>query len=457
MTAKRRSNVIRFQRPRFSIGTVLFFLIFLYVIFFSVHFLNKEHITIYEVNEKQMSDNNTTGGIAVRTEEVYKAPSSGYINFYNSKGSKVGKGNPVFSVDQSGSVNDLIQSMDSDVELSADDINSIRTTISSYRDNFNFSSYGAVYDFKYNIESEVLSFLSEKTYSKLSDMTENSSFSVTNASTSGVVAYQTDNMEGITADSISADSFNEENYTSNVLKTSDSVTQGEAVCRIATSEDWSIVIKLNEEQYAKLDDKERVRIRFCKDNIELSLPFRTYSAGTDNFAELYMSDYLSRYIDDRFIKIELLLNSAEGLKIPVSSLVEKSCYIVPVNYLMKGADSDEDIISYEVIDENGSKGSEPVSTFAYIDDEYVYIDAVLLQPGLYIINPDSDEKFQLGEMRTLKGVYNVNEGFCQFKQVEILYENKEYCIVKNNTRYGLSVYDHIVVNPELISEDDIIF
>ena len=131
MTAKRRSNVIRFQRPRFSIGTVLFFLIFLYVIFFSVHFLNKEHITIYEVNEKQMSDNNTTVGIAVRTEEVYKAPSSGYINFYNSKGSKVGKGNPVFSVDQSGSVNDLIQSMDSDVELSADDINSIRTTISS--------------------------------------------------------------------------------------------------------------------------------------------------------------------------------------------------------------------------------------------------------------------------------------------------------------------------------------
>ena len=130
---------------------------------------------------------------------------------------------------------------------------------------------------------------------------------------------------------------------------------------------------------------------------------------------------------------------------------------MPVNYLMKGADSDEDIISYEVIDENGSKGSEPVSTFAYIDDEYVYIDAVLLQPGLYIINPDSDEKFQLGEMRTLKGVYNVNEGFCQFKQVEILYENKEYCIVKNNTRYGLSVYDHIVVNPELISEDDIIF
>ena len=457
MTAKRRSNVIRFQRPRFSIGTVLFFLIFLYVILFSVHFLNKEHITIYEVNEKQMSDNNTTVGIAVRTEEVYKAPSSGYINFYNSKGSKVGKGNPVFSVDQSGSVNDLIQSMDSDVELSADDINSIRTTISSYRDNFNFSSYGAVYDFKYNIESEVLSFLSEKTYSKLSDMTGNSSFSVTNASTSGVVAYQTDNMEGITADSISADSFNEENYTSNVLKTSDSVTQGEAVCRIATSEDWSIVIKLNEEQYAKLDDKERVRIRFCKDNIELSLPFRTYSAGTDNFAELYMSDYLSRYIDERFIKIELLLNSAEGLKIPVSSLVEKSCYIVPVNYLMKGADSDEDIISYEVIDENGSKGSEPVSTFAYIDDEYVYIDAVLLQPGLYIINPDSDEKFQLGEMRTLKGVYNVNEGFCQFKQVEILYENKEYCIVKNNTRYGLSVYDHIVVNPELISEDDIIF
>lgn len=457
MANKKNSNVVKFGRPRFSIGTVLFFLIFLYIVFFSFHFLNKEHISIYEVNEKQMSDNNTMVGIAIRTEDVYTAPTSGYINFYNGKGSKIGKGNPIFSIDQNGSVNDLIQDMDSNIEFTSEDISSIRTTISSYKNNFDFSNYDNVYDFKYNVESEVLSYMSDKTYAKLTGMSENPAFQVANVTTSGVVAYWTDNLQGITADKVTADTFSKEDYSCTVLKSSDSVTQGDAVCKVATSEDWSIVIQLNEEQFAKLEDKERVKIRFCKDNIELSLPFRTFSVGSDIFAELYLTNYLSRYIDERFIDLELLLNSAEGLKIPVSSLVEKSCYIVPVDYLMKGSDSDDDVISYEVIDDNGTKGTEPVSTFAYCDEEYVYIDAVLLQPGLYFVKPDSDEKFQLGEMRTLKGVYNVNEGFCVFKQVEILYENKEYCIVRNNTRYGLAVYDHIVINPDMISEDDIIF
>lgn len=457
MANKKNSNVVKFGRPRFSIGTVLFLLIFLYIIFFSVHFLNKDHITIYEVNEKQMSDNNTTTGIAIRTEDIYTAPSSGYISFYNSKGSKIGKGNPVFSIDKNGTVNDMLQELDSEVTFNSDDIRAIRTTISSYKNNFDFSNYSNVYDFKYNIESEVLSYMSEKAYNKLTDINETSTFEVTNVETSGVVAYWSDNMEGITADSVTAASFNEDNYSSTVLKSSDNVSQGDTVCKVITSENWSIVIRLNEEQFTKLDGKEKVKIRFCKDNIELAVPFRTFSAGADNFAELFLTNYVSRYIDERFIKIELLLNSAEGLKIPLSSLVEKSCYIVPVDYLMKGADSNDDIISYEVVDDNGTIRSEPISSFAYIDEEYVYIDALLLQPGTYILNPTSDEKYQLGEMRTLKGVYNVNEGFCRFKQVEILYENKEYCIVKNNTRYGLAVYDHIVINPELISEDDIIF
>lgn len=457
MATRNNSNVIKFKKPRFSIGSVIFLMIFIYIVFFSLHFLNKERITIYEVNEKQISDNSTTVGIAIRTEEIYNAPTSGFISFYNSKGSKLAKGAIAYAIDQNGSMNDYLADIENNSDMTSSDISTILSDISNFNNNFDFSNYSTVYDFKYNVESDILSYISSISYSKMTDKLNNTSFSITNTNNSGVIAYWTDNMEDITADTITSSSFDESDYTKNILKTSDSVNQGDAVCKLITSEDWSIIIKLEDEQLAKLEDKERVRIRFCKDNIKLTVPFRLFTSGGDNYAELSLSDYMARYIDDRYIKIELLLNSADGLKIPVSSLVEKSCYIVPRSYLTKGSDSSAEVLSYEVLLDNNTMGTQDISSFAMVDDEYVYIDAMLLQPGTYIRSPGTDERYPLGEMKTLKGVYNVNKGFCQFKQVEILYENKEYCIIKNHTDYGLQVYDHIVVNPELIDEDDIIY
>ena len=38
-----------------------------------------------------------------------------------------------------------------------------------------------------------------------------------------------------------------------------------------------------------------------------------------------------------------------------------------------------------------------------------------------------------------------------------LYENEEYTIAKNNMVYGLSTYDHIILNPKLMKENQIIY
>ena len=37
------------------------------------------------------------------------------------------------------------------------------------------------------------------------------------------------------------------------------------------------------------------------------------------------------------------------------------------------------------------------------------------------------------------------------------YENEEYTIAKNNMVYGLSTYDHIILNPKLMKENQIIY
>ena len=41
--------------------------------------------------------------------------------------------------------------------------------------------------------------------------------------------------------------------------------------------------------------------------------------------------------------------------------------------------------------------------------------------------------------------------------VNIIDENDSYCIVQGGTNYGLSVYDHIVLNASTVSEDDLLY
>ena len=77
--------------------------------------------------------------------------------------------------------------------------------------------------------------------------------------------------------------------------------------------------------------------------------------------------------------------------------------------------------------------------------------------GDYIIRPDSNEKYPISKQAALIGVYNINKGYADFKQITILYQNEEYAIVKSNTEYGLSVYDHIVLKGDTVNENDFIY
>ena len=70
--------------------------------------------------------------------------------------------------------------------------------------------------------------------------------------------------------------------------------------------------------------------------------------------------------------------------------------------------------------------------------------------------PETSEKYALSKRGSLIGVYNINKGYADFKQIDILYNNDEYSIVQSNTVYGLNVYDYIVLDATTVSEDELI-
>lgn len=69
----------------------------------------------------------------------------------------------------------------------------------------------------------------------------------------------------------------------------------------------------------------------------------------------------------------------------------------------------------------------------------------------------TDGMYQINVMMPLKGVYNINKGYTVFRKVEVLESANGYSIIKKNTEYGLSTYDHIVLDASSVGDDQIIY
>ena len=84
------------------------------------------------------------------------------------------------------------------------------------------------------------------------------------------------------------------------------------------------------------------------------------------------------------------------------------------------------------------------------------MDSSILNAGDILYKQGGQETYTVSKRATLIGVYNMNKGYADFKQINILYQNDEYAIVKSNTKYGLNVYDYIVLNADTVSDDQFI-
>ena len=165
------------------------------------------------------------------------------------------------------------------------------------------------------------------------------------------------------------------------------------------------------------------------------------------------------FVSDRYIDFEILSDKVSGLKIPVSAITKKDFYLIPIEYLAQGGDSSETGFFKETYGETGTSAVFIPTTLYYATDEFYYIDSAedgTFTAGDYIVKPNSTDRYQIGQTASLEGVYNINKGYSVFKQIEVLDSNDEYCTVKKNMKYGLSVYDHIVLDASIIEKEGVL-
>jgi hypothetical protein len=465
-----------------NIGTIMFGILFIYMSFSAILYFTTTHIESYQVTSGPLSRNETYTGLAIREETVCTAPSSGYITYYAREGSKINASGAVYGLSST-------KKSTSTASLATEELLKIRNDMMSFSKGFNSSKFNNTYSFKYELKGNILQYaesensssapLTSDEYDESDDSSGEDNItnsnvyagneSICQSQSDGIILYSTDNYEGKTIDTVTAEDFDQNSYHETDLKTSDSVQSGDDVYTIITDERWSLLIPLSDKQAEKLKDRSTIRVKFLKDDMTQNGDFSIITIDGGKYGQIDFNKGLIRYASDRFLDIELVTNTVVGLKIPLSSIVTKDFYVVP----SRMATTQNNETGFMLASGNKDSGTfKSVSIYASVEDASVsklatdgsedqpmiyYIDKSSFKEGDALIDPDTGEKYIIGETDTLEGVYCINKGYAVFRRIEILDQNEEYAIVSKNTSYGLARYDHIVRNADKVKEEDILY
>lgn len=452
-------KIVKYRRPaNLNIGMIIFVFIFIYIVVCVITYFRSEHIAGYEVKIGSLSTSNIYTGIAVREEKVVYSAGDGYVNYFAGEGEKIGANQLVYTIDGSGRLAELMSTEREENTLSDVELLQLRQECISFAGSFHDDSFYTVYDFKHVMNGAVLRLATANTLeniSSINDLGIAGSVHLYYAPEPGAVIYSVDGYENLTPNDITKPLYDPAQYNKISLSNNELLAQGDVAYKLCTSENWSIVIPLDEEQERALTGESYVLVKFLKDQTQSWAALEILHLADGVYGVLDFHTSMLTYCMERFIEIELIVEEEKGLKIPVSSIVEKEFYLIPSDYVYTADGGRTRYVSRQVYTEKDGLSWESVNVTVYSESEgELYIGEEPFRGGDVLQKADSEETFTVGTRATLIGVYNINKGYADFRQISILYQNDDYAIVKSNTTYGLCVYDHIVLDASAVSEDD---
>lgn len=458
---KKEEKVLKFQKKRnVNIGIIIFGIIFVYLLATIVMYITAPHITVYEVRQGSILKDNAYTGLALRKEEVIYADADGYANYYVENNSKVRVGSKVYTLSDK-ELNFESNSSKIDLTLTDENIRALTLKIQNFNDQFHESDYASTYELKNDMQNTLNRFASQSKSEQLEQMLLDGTYSdlvVKNSVNDGIIVYAVDGMEDVTIETVNLKHLNKSGYKNKEFTNNRHVSKGDAVYKIITDDTWQLLVAVSEETKQELSDKSSIKVHFKKDNQRMRASLSFLDNSDEPIACLSFENSMIRYINERYLDIELILEDESGLKIPKSAETTKEFFVVPKGYLTQGGNSSSDGVLLQTTDSSGNLITQFKKVIVYYEEnESIYLDPNVLQESTILIKPDSMETFKLGDKKSLKGVYCINKGYAVFKQIEILCESDEYYIIEEGNSFGLSNYDHIALDSSTIKENDVVF
>lgn len=462
-----RDNVRKYRKPiNLNIPMLLFVAVFIYMAFYVAMSLKKEHIVPYEVREGSLAVNYTYRALAIREEQVVTADKSGYVSYFAREGERVALGDLVYIVDETGELKEYLEAANmEESSLSNEELIEMRSEIVNFVQGFDAVDFSDLYDFKYTMKGTVMK-LSNSQIADSIDSINNSGVTGTvsycNAVNTGIVTYYTDGYEGVTPQDVTTTMFDEEAYQKTQLLENELVAAGDTVYKLSKSENWSLIMPIDASLTEEFLKEGYIKVRFLKNQYESwGQVFIINGVDGNTYLQLLFNNSMITFAKDRFVDIELLLHDETGLKIPNTSIATKEFYLIPAEFIEVEDDkTTKGVILRETFMEDGTPttAETEIELYSYNEEtmEY-YVDTDILTLGEDLKCRNTQKIYNVGRRGSLTGVYYMNKGYADFRQIQLLYQNDEYAIVKSNTPYGLNVYDYVVLNAKAVTDEQFIY
>ena len=452
-----------------SFVLVIFAMVAVYFLVQGIILLNHHSIQIYDVNVA--SDDNAAAlhkGIILRNEVTVESPAKGYLSYYTMNGEWVSKERLICSVDQNGNVEEklrmlfyghstLTQSARQKIQAA------IRNAVESY-DNLNFDT---VFRAKGDVEASVLNALINES-GDLSSKLVGMSYVPCYSGETGFFMNWFDGLENAAAENLDSSVFLTENYSRTELRGGNVVNEGEPVYKLAPDNRFTLSFLMSDAEIASYGTKKTLSVRM-EDGLELTGSFSLKkTADGKNLGVLTFLKYGGNYLSERFRSFRILDKSVSGFKIPESSIVTKSFFVVPERFVSQGGGGNQWGVSTKNAD--GSTVFHPATVYFrdttenapnfIIGEGVAYVMGEDLYAGMEIQSSgDLAETMKLGVKASVEGCFQVNNGYCIFKPIVRIQNSIDtsYVIVSDRVKGSLKSYDRIVLYGEGHEENEIIF
>lgn len=322
-----------------------------FCVFYGIRYLEnpvETQTAITEVYENKVE----TKGYIVRSEQVYNAPVSGAVYHYIQEGTRVGK-NRVLSTVYTGDVSEErlaelnnINNKIAELENSGndalymsgginseEDIENIKNNIIKAKSTRNISK---IADYKALINAIITGNVQNAAKSNVDELVRRkneieaslrSSKNDIYSQMSGVFSKNVDALESIlTPKSVMSYKVSDyESIADAVKEYKTTASSGQPVCKVVNNHIWYVMMTVDHEIAATLKPGRNVKLRFEQlPGIETDATIEyisTEDSKTDkNVIVVKCEQYKEGVFSLRFSKVELILESYEGYRIPVSAL-----------------------------------------------------------------------------------------------------------------------------------------
>ena len=448
-----------------NIGTVLFGTIFIYMIISVLLYLTSTRTTSYQVTAGPLSRNQTYTALALYSEEVVTAKTSGYVTYYARDNSKIKKSGPVFGISDTKEIPE-------NIELKESDLSDLRSSMAKFAYGFQSEAFLDTYEFKYELEGDILQYAGIKplipdssgetapdgsTASLVIQPQTINNQTINFSERDGIVLYTADGYEGISEEALTKDDFAQKAKQKKNLRTSDKINLGDPVYKLIHNETWSIYIPLTEKQTVQIAGRDKIRVKFLKDGETQVGSFSIIQKDNNFYCKITFTNGLIRYASNRFLEVELVTNTKSGLKLPLSTLVNKDFYVIPKDFIADTRNISDAKLIKESTNKSGKTIQEFVNATLYAEqDGMYYVDKSEFKEGDVVIKQDSAERYIIKDMAALEGVYSTNKGYAVFRKVVIIDQNEDFCIVEQGTPFGIAQYDNVVLKSNAVKEEEIL-